>query len=260
MRRLLAILLLPMALAAIENPILLYAPGAQIRSVERLEAPDTSAAGDTSQTGHRIISEGDTVDIGDIRSYIMLPNSNLMECSSNATLVIYPDIYLIELIRGSFSLHFPNPPDSAGFNLNPSRSADIRYPGEDSIYITAGDTALWLSTGERFRRDSTEFLEGSWQKRQAKDAEYLFELLTEGIPAPGFAYDFPSTRPDLFHHDARGYGGIAGYEGNEYYYLGAIYEARFWRLEFAYDFLFAFDEKARFYSKNWDGSHTGSHG
>ena len=196
------------------------------------------------------LSSGDIVHSNNQRAYIFLSNNQIIELSPNTTLSIGEYLNNIQVVIGTATLHFRNPPDTSCFIID-ADSARIRYVDADSVWVRTADSVVVMHRGESIVRGAYRTETGD--DASSKDAEYLFKQIEKGrLPATEFRFRFPSDRPPAFRQKMRGKGGIATFEEERYYYTGWIYRLNFHELEFAYDFWFALSSEGRFYTEAWD--------
>jgi len=234
------IVLILFALSLYAYPRVIYGPSLQV------ECEDTICLEDN------LIISSCSLSIDDEKAYLLLHKGQLIEIHRNTSIFIDLIDSLFYILDGKITIHTQSPPGTLVFKIDPGQNP-VRYAGKDSIYIELPDRIINLVQGSRYKDGDYKVYQEAWYIDSRSDAEYLFKLIDKDkLPDKYSDFKFPSIKPSLFWHNARGYGGIATYRDQEYYYTGFIYQMRFWEFRFAYDLWLAFESGGRFYSEAYD--------
>jgi len=200
----------------------------------------------------KFIAPGDTVRSNSQKLFILYNDNEIIELSEYTTIGFGEYVNDLKVVKGLLTLHFRYPSGTSSYIVD-ADSAQVRYPGMDSVWVRFADSTMAMRKGSIVANNLHSNEIGEWCDVSSGDAEYLFRKVLNGrLPASKFNFRFPSDRLDAFKQRSRGRGGVATYEEERYYYTGTRWTMNFYYLEFSYDFWFAVSDKWQFYSGNWN--------
>jgi hypothetical protein len=233
----------------IDGPIVLYAPTA---SFDR----ETHAEGDAlpdSVLGAPLPPRT-LVRTGGSRAHLLLCPGQILELSRNSTVTVGALGKNLIIREGNVTLHAESSRDTLCYPLD-ADSATIRYASPGTLLVAINNAHVQLAEGRSVSYGAHHRPAEGWHARSSRDGSYLFALLHDGVlPATSFEFDFPSTRRRRFRHSARGYAGIATFEGQQYYVGEVLYRIRHPRLDFdfVYNVWLAFSDRGALYREAWN--------